>query len=775
MEISLASFKARFTYDPQKDLLGKGGYSEVYKAYDNDYKTDVALKIYQGDYSSQYNLLNEIRKYRRLQHPHVIQHLEAFEVNTGNQDLHGNTIKYQVGILEYANAGTLADLIKQGKLKGPANEAKLESIAKDIISGLEYLHSQNIIHRDLKPSNILLFKQGEKLVPKICDFGIAKVMDNATAVSTQLVGTVEYMAPEYFRTDLGDIGKASDLWSLGVILLEAASGQHPFGKASEGYSNGQIINNILSKEKINIDVIQDASILEIVRCLLIPNPQDRHFKNIGTERKNQSEPIKNPAETNPEPKAVSNNKFWNAMKHLFYSFIDFKFTDGGWKKLLLREFCLILLVLLLTLCLKTTSLYNYKTCGDFSLHLSFYLLNTKSFLYPLVTGLFGENFLKGKSIIEIDSKILLGLFISYTFIQIRIIFYWKKSGYLKRMISKWNYFEINNGKWRGALAKEFIYIIFMAYLTILIGGMIIIFNFFISYSQIQKQRPKYLMMNLEKDSLQEIYERPQAFTSSYFGSDNTEEQLCYTDIGAVYDNLLIKGGFGIDDLPIGLYRNMEYTAFYSKLIEKIDVNRDDVWINKMQNDIRIHWGEGWKNFDLLKAYKSINNFSIKIVPINTADPALLSKILYPYSFKSSYFIDQLRSQVDNDEWLSWFYENRVMKNQRFLDYLKYKGITDRFALRSYVKNKLYVSEHPYADFHNAKDRLYDARIKYHTLFYNVMYINLDEFVNIPKGITRPLYERFIAITFVTWVIFLILLYPLRLIIIILKWIVDNSK
>jgi serine/threonine protein kinase len=234
MEISLASFKARFTYDPQKDLLGKGGYSEVYKAYDNDYKTDVALKIYQGDYSSQYNLLNEIRKYRRLQHAHVIQHLEAFEVNTGSQDLHGNPIKYQVGILEYANAGTLADLIKQGQLKGSANAAKLESIAKDIISGLEYLHSQNIIHRDLKPSNILLFKQGEKLIPKICDFGIAKVMDNATAVSTQLVGTVEYMAPEYFRTDLGDIGKASDLWSLGVILFEAATGQHPFGKASEG-------------------------------------------------------------------------------------------------------------------------------------------------------------------------------------------------------------------------------------------------------------------------------------------------------------------------------------------------------------------------------------------------------------------------------------------------------------------------------------------------------------------------------------------------------------
>ena len=345
MEVNLESFKKRFTYDPQKDLLGKGGYSEVYKAYDNDYKTDVALKIYQGDYSSQYNLLNEIRKYRRLQHAHVIQHLEAFEVNTGSQDLHGNTIKYQVGILEYANAGTLADLIKQGQLTGSVNAAKLESIAKDIISGLEYLHSQNIIHRDLKPSNILLFKQGEKLIPKICDFGIAKVMDNATAVSTQLVGTVEYMAPEYFRTDLGDIGKASDLWSLGVILLEAASGQHPFGKASEGYSNGQIINNILSKEKINLDIIQDASILEIVRGLLNPNPQDRRCENGGAEKKYDSEPIQNPSDSNSKPIAVSNNKFWNVLKHVF--FIDFK--ESNRHKLIAREVLILLLTIFLPL------------------------------------------------------------------------------------------------------------------------------------------------------------------------------------------------------------------------------------------------------------------------------------------------------------------------------------------------------------------------------------------------------------------------------------------
>jgi uncharacterized protein (TIGR02145 family) len=75
------------------------------------------------------------------------------------------------------------------------------------------------------------------------------------------------MAPEYFRTDLGDIGKASDLWSLGVILLEAASGQHPFGKASEGYSNGQIINNILSKE-LQIELLFQQSTRFVIDYIL---------------------------------------------------------------------------------------------------------------------------------------------------------------------------------------------------------------------------------------------------------------------------------------------------------------------------------------------------------------------------------------------------------------------------------------------------------------------------------------------------------------------------
>lgn len=262
MEVSLQSFKKRFTYDPQKDLLGKGGFGEVYKAYDTEDHIFVALKISQGTADDKYNLINEIKRFKKLNHPNIVKHIEAYEVNTGSSDIHGKPIAYHVGILEYANNGTLADLLK----KGTPDYRIIEDLAKDIIDGLAYLHSENIIHRDLKPTNILLFSEGEKLRAKITDFGIAKRTD-ATAASTQLVGTVEYMAPEFFST--GNITPAADVWSLGVMLLEALTGTHPFGKTTQGLGSEQIINNILNKELSTVTQNLLPPFKEIItRCLL---------------------------------------------------------------------------------------------------------------------------------------------------------------------------------------------------------------------------------------------------------------------------------------------------------------------------------------------------------------------------------------------------------------------------------------------------------------------------------------------------------------------------
>ncbi|MCX6198462.1 MAG: serine/threonine-protein kinase [Bacteroidetes bacterium] len=334
MEVTLQSFRKRFTYDPAKDLLGKGGFGEVYKAYDNEDHIFVALKISQGTADDKYNLISEIKRFKKLNHPNIVKHIEAYEVNTGSSDIHGKPIAYHVGILEYANNGTLADLLK----KGTPDYRLIEDLAKDIIEGLAYLHSENIIHRDLKPTNILLFSEGEKLRAKITDFGIAKRTD-ATAASTQLVGTVEYMAPEFFST--GNITPAADVWSLGVMLLEALTGTHPFGKTTQGLSNEQIINNILNKDLGTATQNLHAPFKQIVtRCLLRETnirPQSamelKSLLQVSSDafaEKTQVISIKLKKTAAEKPKSI--------LRALF----DFDLRNGNWKKVIAREFLLAL-------------------------------------------------------------------------------------------------------------------------------------------------------------------------------------------------------------------------------------------------------------------------------------------------------------------------------------------------------------------------------------------------------------------------------------------------
>lgn len=113
MEVTLQAFPKRFTYDSQKDLLGKGGFGEVYEAYDTEDHVFVALKISQATADDMYNLINEIKRFKKLNHPNIVRHIEAYEVNTGSADINGMPILYYVGILEYADKGMLTDLLKK--------------------------------------------------------------------------------------------------------------------------------------------------------------------------------------------------------------------------------------------------------------------------------------------------------------------------------------------------------------------------------------------------------------------------------------------------------------------------------------------------------------------------------------------------------------------------------------------------------------------------------------------------------------------------------------
>jgi serine/threonine protein kinase len=363
MEVSLQSFKKRFTYDPVKDLLGKGGFGEVYKAYDNEDHLFVALKIAQGATDDKYNLINEIKRFKKLNHPNIVKHIEAYEVTTGGTDIHGNPIIHHVGILEYADQGTFADLLKKG-----TNYRQIEELAKDVIDGLAYLHSEGIIHRDLKPTNILLFSGGEKLRAKITDFGIAKRTD-ATAASTQLVGTVEYMAPEYFTT--GNITPASDVWSIGVMLLEALTGSHPFGKTTQGLNNQQIINQILNKDISSAIQPLNAPFKDMItRCLLREvalRPQSAESLK-GLSQEGGDAFAEKTKVLGPKTDIQSIEKQEPKWKRWGKALFDFDLSMPKRKKTIAKELVIVLIIALLTVILPLLTLLCVYPFGESKAH-----------------------------------------------------------------------------------------------------------------------------------------------------------------------------------------------------------------------------------------------------------------------------------------------------------------------------------------------------------------------------------------------------------------------
>jgi serine/threonine protein kinase len=733
MEVTLQSFKNRFTYDPQKDLLGKGGYSEVYKAFDNEDQIYVALKIYQGDADSKYNLSNEIRKFKRLRHANVIEHIEAYEVVTGNQDIHGNPIKYQVGILEYANAGTLADLMKTGKLIGKENEAQLESIAKDIIAGLEYLHSKNIIHRDLKPSNILLFKDGDKITPKICDFGIAKVMDNATAVSTQLVGTIEYMAPEYFRTDNGEIGKESDLWSLGVILLEASTGKHPFGKANEGYTNGQIINNIIQAKLSSIDTISNSYINNIIINCLQLNKENRYIdneKSVLRNSNNLSDKIEKKEIINEKNIVENVYKPNSFIRKLIYYLCRFDFGNHNKKTVVFRELLILILIFLMLLVF-----YRIPTrFGDFipsPVKNDFkYILNNYYGIYLLLSAL-----------------------IWYMTLNIRIFYVLKVKKNLTNLINQFLVFSIKNDSWKKTISKELIYVFSTIPISLFITCLVFLCIYFISYAKIKINEESIE----KKDLAYNKYRAPIDFTEHYFKRHYNDGNSIHSSIGFIYYLFVVKQIKSNYNLPKGIAYNMGYKDFYYKLYNKVIIEKDVQWTNDMQKCIRnIH--TAFKDFKLKENILDIDNLCIDGCETNP---------LFPQLFSKEYFIDKINNNIDDDKWLNFFYNERAIKNPRFLSYMKSKKINDKEDFRIFVKSNL-------TDF--TEDKYKQALKEYnkYSESFNILYFQKYDslyILNTSNSIIE--WSTILPILFIC--ILLLFLYTIRPLYIAFVWIINNHR
>lgn len=203
-------------------VIGKGS-SGVVQLVRHKWTNEVfALKAIQMDIQEtvRKQIVQELRINQAAQCPHVVVYYDAF--------YHNGVISI---ILEYMDVGSLVDVVRRAE-KIP--EAYIAVISRQVLQGLIFLHRSLIIHRDIKPSNLLVNHLGEV---KISDFGVSVNLTNSQEQRGTFVGTCTYMSPE--RLSGSSYGFASDIWSLGLTLLECALGRYPYEPPGdeEGWSN----------------------------------------------------------------------------------------------------------------------------------------------------------------------------------------------------------------------------------------------------------------------------------------------------------------------------------------------------------------------------------------------------------------------------------------------------------------------------------------------------------------------------------------------------------
>jgi serine/threonine protein kinase len=168
-----------------KDLLGEGTFASVYRAFDQKFEREVAIKILKpvwlSDPQAVKRFKREAKTMAQLRHPHIV---DVYDVGEAGGQIYLSQF--------FVQGQTLATRLKRGPLVWSEMLVVLHAIA----SALDYAHSQGIVHRDIKPSNILIDQKGQAYLG---DFGLVRAAEGSVALSTTsggLIGTPAYMAPE---------------------------------------------------------------------------------------------------------------------------------------------------------------------------------------------------------------------------------------------------------------------------------------------------------------------------------------------------------------------------------------------------------------------------------------------------------------------------------------------------------------------------------------------------------------------------------------------------
>ncbi|MCL4785120.1 MAG: protein kinase, partial [Bryobacterales bacterium] len=260
------------------DLLGAGGMGQVYKAHDNRLDRHVAIKFLPramtGDSAAQDRFKREARAASALNHPNICT---IYDV--------GEFLGRSFLVMELLEGRSLKDRIAEEPTRLP----ELLSVTRQVCAALDAAHARSIVHRDVKPANIFVTHGGQV---KILDFGLAKRDAEAAAGSSAtprlnagagnlsfsltatgtIMGTLAYMSPEQAVGE--EVDARSDIFSLGVVLYEMATGRIPFrGKTPAG-----IIGSILTESPVKPSAVNGAVPASLDRVILKTLEKDREVR-----------------------------------------------------------------------------------------------------------------------------------------------------------------------------------------------------------------------------------------------------------------------------------------------------------------------------------------------------------------------------------------------------------------------------------------------------------------------------------------------------------------
>ncbi len=202
-----------------ESLLGQGAMGKVYEAVHLVTNRRVALKVVPIESHRESDRIS--RLIREARAPNEVRHPNIVDVSDAGRDDDGSFFI----VMELLEGVTVEDALRMhGRITG----VRLAQIFDPLLSALDALHKHGLIHRDLKPANIFLAGDPAAPLVKILDFGLAKALfDDVATASGVMMGTPAYMSPEQILSTK-DASRASDLWSVGVILFECLAGRRPF-------------------------------------------------------------------------------------------------------------------------------------------------------------------------------------------------------------------------------------------------------------------------------------------------------------------------------------------------------------------------------------------------------------------------------------------------------------------------------------------------------------------------------------------------------------------